>query len=28
VNLVDTFLVIRGGELAGTWPVDARGRNG
>ncbi len=28
VNLVDSFLVIRGGELAGIWPVDARGRNG
>ncbi len=28
VNLVDSFLVVRGGELAGTWPVDARGRNG
>jgi D-serine deaminase-like pyridoxal phosphate-dependent protein len=28
VNLVDTFLVVRGGELAGIWPVDARGRNG
>lgn len=28
VNLVDSFVVVRGGELAGTWPVDARGRNG
>lgn len=28
VNLVDSFLVVRGGELAGTWPVDSRGRNG
>jgi D-serine deaminase-like pyridoxal phosphate-dependent protein len=28
VNHVDTFLVIRGGEIVGTWPVDARGRNG
>jgi D-serine deaminase-like pyridoxal phosphate-dependent protein len=28
VNLVDSFLVVRGGELAGMWPVDARGRNG
>ena len=27
-ELVDSFLVVRGGELAGTWPVDARGRNG
>jgi D-serine deaminase-like pyridoxal phosphate-dependent protein len=28
VNYVDSFLVVRGGELTGTWPVDARGRNG
>ncbi len=28
VNYVDGFLVVRDGELAGTWPVDARGRNG
>ena len=28
VNYVDAFLVARDGELAGTWPVDARGRNG
>jgi D-serine deaminase-like pyridoxal phosphate-dependent protein len=28
VNYVDAFLVVRDGELAGTWPVDARGRNG
>ena len=28
VNLVDSFLVIQDGELAGIWPVDARGRNG
>ena len=28
VNLVESFVVVRGGELAGTWPVDARGRNG
>ena len=28
VNYVDTFLVAADGELAGTWPVDARGRNG
>jgi D-serine deaminase-like pyridoxal phosphate-dependent protein len=28
VNLVDSFVVVRGGELAGIWPVDARGRNG
>lgn len=28
VNFVDSFLVVRRGELAGTWPVDARGRNG
>ena len=28
VNYVDSFLVARGGELEGSWPVDARGRNG
>ncbi len=28
VNYVDSFLVASGGELTGTWPVDARGRNG
>lgn len=28
VNYVDAFLVAEGGELVGTWPVDARGRNG
>lgn len=28
VNYVDAFLVAKDGELAGTWPVDARGKNG
>ena len=28
VNTVDTFLATRGGQIVGTWPVDARGRNG
>jgi D-serine deaminase-like pyridoxal phosphate-dependent protein len=28
VNYVDSFHVVTGGALAGTWPVDARGRNG
>ena len=28
VNLVDTFLVTRGGAIIDRWPVDARGRNG
>jgi D-serine deaminase-like pyridoxal phosphate-dependent protein len=28
VNCVDAFLVVKDGEPAGTWPVDARGRNG
>jgi len=28
VNYVDAFLVVRDGELSGTWLVDARGRNG
>jgi D-serine deaminase-like pyridoxal phosphate-dependent protein len=28
VNNVDTFLVVRGGEIVDTWRVDARGRNG
>jgi D-serine deaminase-like pyridoxal phosphate-dependent protein len=28
VNYVDAFLVARDGELVGSWPVDARGRNG
>jgi D-serine deaminase-like pyridoxal phosphate-dependent protein len=28
VNYVDALLVVTDGELAGTWPVDARGRNG
>jgi Predicted amino acid aldolase or racemase len=27
VNLVDEYLVARGGRLVGRWPVDARGRN-
>jgi D-serine deaminase-like pyridoxal phosphate-dependent protein len=28
VNHVDSFLVVRDGEIVDTWPVDARGRNG
>jgi D-serine deaminase-like pyridoxal phosphate-dependent protein len=28
VNQVDSFLVVKDGDLVGTWPVDARGRNG
>lgn len=28
VNYVDAVLVAKDGELAGTWPVDARGKNG
>lgn len=28
VNLVDTFLVVRGGRVVDRWTVDARGRNG
>jgi D-serine deaminase-like pyridoxal phosphate-dependent protein len=28
VNYVDSFHVVTGGAIAGTWPVDARGRNG
>ena len=28
VNLVDDFVVTRGGAVVGRWPVDARGRNG
>jgi D-serine deaminase-like pyridoxal phosphate-dependent protein len=28
IDLRDTFLVMRGGELIGAWPVDARGRAG
>ena len=28
VNLFDTFLAARGGEVVDTWRVDARGRNG
>ncbi len=28
VNLFDTFLTTRGGEVVDTWRVDARGRNG
>ncbi len=28
VDLVDTFVVTRGGRLVGHWPVDARGRSG
>ena len=27
VNLVDEYLVARGGRLVDRWPVDARGRN-
>lgn len=27
VNLVDEFIVIRGGQVEARWPVDARGRN-
>ena len=28
IDLRDTFLVVRGEEVVGTWPVDARGRSG
>jgi D-serine deaminase-like pyridoxal phosphate-dependent protein len=28
VDHVDSFLVVRDGEIVDTWPVDARGRNG
>ena len=28
VNYVDTFLIVRDGDVVDTWPVDARGRNG
>jgi D-serine deaminase-like pyridoxal phosphate-dependent protein len=28
VNLVDEFVVVRGGRIVGRWPVDARGQNG
>ena len=28
IDLRDNFLVLRDGEIAGTWPVDARGRSG
>lgn len=28
IDLRDSFLVMRDGEVAGTWPVDARGRAG
>jgi D-serine deaminase-like pyridoxal phosphate-dependent protein len=28
IDLRDSFLVVRDGKLAGTWPVDARGRAG
>ncbi len=28
VNYVDTFLVVRDGDVVDTWSVDARGRNG
>jgi D-serine deaminase-like pyridoxal phosphate-dependent protein len=28
IDLKDTFLAVRGGEVIGTWPVDARGRSG
>jgi D-serine deaminase-like pyridoxal phosphate-dependent protein len=27
VNLVDEYVVARGGQVVGRWPVDARGRN-
>jgi D-serine deaminase-like pyridoxal phosphate-dependent protein len=28
VDLFDSFVAVRGGEVVGTWPVDARGRSG
>jgi D-serine deaminase-like pyridoxal phosphate-dependent protein len=28
IDLRDSFLVMRDGDIAGTWPVDARGRSG
>ncbi|HTK43729.1 MAG TPA: alanine racemase [Patescibacteria group bacterium] len=28
IDLRDSFLVLRDGEVTGTWPVDARGRSG
>jgi D-serine deaminase-like pyridoxal phosphate-dependent protein len=28
INLFDTVIVLRGGRVVDTWPVDARGRNG
>jgi len=28
IDLRDSFLAMRGGELVGSWPVDARGRSG
>lgn len=28
VDLFDTFVAVRGGEIVGRWPVDARGRSG
>jgi D-serine deaminase-like pyridoxal phosphate-dependent protein len=27
VNLVDTYVIVQGGRIVDTWPVDARGRN-
>jgi D-serine deaminase-like pyridoxal phosphate-dependent protein len=28
VDLYDSFVATRSGELVGRWPVDARGRSG
>lgn len=28
INYVDTIVVVKDGEVLGSWPVDARGRNG
>jgi len=28
VDLFDSFVAVRGGEIVGIWPVDARGRSG
>jgi D-serine deaminase-like pyridoxal phosphate-dependent protein len=28
VDLFDTYVAVRGGEIVGRWPVDARGRSG
>ena len=28
IDLCDSFIATRGGEIVGGWPVDARGRSG